>query len=305
MNELVILSGKGGTGKTTVTGSFAHLAKEKIIVDCDVDAADLHLLLDPRIKEKNKFISGVKAHIDIGLCSGCGTCYDLCQFEAIELTEVAEVRQVNCEGCGVCGHFCPEQAIAFSENHCGDWFISDTDYGTLVHSQLFAGEDNSGKLVFFIKHKARELAESKGVDLLLIDGAPGIGCPVIASISGSDTILAVTEPSLSGWHDLERILDLALHFKTDCYVCINKWDLNPELTDYIAEACEKRNIEVLGRIPYDPLVVQSQINGSPIVCQENSPAGEAINSLWNSLKDQIGSPGTTSSNFVPSLPLHL
>ncbi len=300
INELLILSGKGGTGKTTVTGSFAHLATAKIIVDCDVDAADLHLLLNPQTRERHRFISGKKASINAELCTGCGTCEELCQFDAITMTDIAEVNMMNCEGCSVCAHFCPEEAIQLNDNHCGEWYISDTDYGTLVHSQLFAGEENSGKLVSFIKQQARELAESESAKLLLVDGAPGIGCPVIASISGCDTVLAVTEPSLSGWHDLERILELAIHFKTTCHVCINKWDLNQELTELIEENCKKRNIKVLGRIPFDPQVVTSQINGTPVVCAEESPAGSAIKTLWQNVIVQLEEQQTT-----PPPPLHL
>lgn len=209
MKEIVILSGKGGTGKTSLVGSLAFLAEHKIMVDCDVDAADLHLLLDPEPRSRNEFRSGVKARVVSDQCSGCGTCVDLCQFGAITTDQGGKQALINslaCEGCGVCAHFCPEQAIVLEENLCGNWFISDTKYGPLVHAQLFAGEENSGKLVSFIKRQARSLAEETGADLVIIDGAPGISCPVIASLSSVDMVLAVTEPSQSGWHDLDGFL---------------------------------------------------------------------------------------------------
>ena len=287
-HELLILSGKGGTGKTTVTGSFAHLAEHPIIVDCDVDASDLHLLLNPSIQEEHPFISGQKAVVETNLCTGCGTCEELCQFNAISLDEKATINPMNCEGCSVCAHFCPEAAIELRENHCGEWYISNTAYSTMVHSQLFAGEENSGKLVSFIKQQALETARQEGAKLILIDGAPGIGCPVIASISGCDTILAVTEPSLSGWHDLERILDLAEHFKTVCHVCINKYDLNHDLADTITANCKKRNTAVIGMIPFDPQVVSCQIKGIPVVKSPDSPAGLAITDIWKTLIEKIG-----------------
>jgi len=288
MKEILILSGKGGTGKTSLVGSIAALAANKIMVDCDVDAADLHLLLAPRPRSENEFRSGVKAKINADRCSGCGLCVDLCQFEAITMGEqTAMIDSLGCEGCGVCAHFCPEQAIDLEENHCGSWYISDTDFGPLVHAQLFAGEENSGKLVSFIKKKARDLAEATAVDLIVIDGAPGIGCPVIASLSGVDTVLAVTEPTQSGWHDLERVLDLAVHFKVPAFVCINKWDLYPQMTEEIEASCAARGVTVLGRIPFDPGVVASQIQGVPVVSNAQSPAGAAIREIWQELSVRL------------------
>jgi MinD superfamily P-loop ATPase len=285
MKEIVILSGKGGTGKTSLVGSLACLAENKIMVDCDVDAADLHLLLDPQPRSQNEFRSGVKAKVVSDQCSGCGTCVDLCQFGAAGMiaTGSAMINPLHCEGCGVCAHFCPEKAIVLEENYCGDWFISDTKYGPLVHAQLFAGEENSGKLVSFIKRQSRALAEETGADLILIDGAPGIGCPVIASLSSVDMVLAVTEPTRSGWHDLERVLDLAAHFRLQSFVCINKWDLYPEMARTIESACAQREVEVLGRIPFDPAVVACQVQGVPVVCNEQSPAAAAIREIWKAL----------------------
>lgn len=283
MKEIVVLSGKGGTGKTTLLGSFAFLAENKIVADCDVDAADLHLILAPRPRSENEFRSGVKARVIEEQCTGCGTC-DLCQFEAVTLSETAAIDPLACEGCGVCAHFCPEDAIALDENHCGTWFISDTAYGPMVHAQLFAGEENSGKLVSFVKTKARELAEEIGAELILVDGAPGIGCPVIASLANTDIILAITEPTQSGWHDLERVLDLADHFKVQAFVCLNKWDLNPEMAVEIEQSCQQRKVKILGRIPFDPTVVNCQVNGVPVVgVKDEKSAAIAIRGVWDSL----------------------
>ncbi len=287
MKEIVVLSGKGGTGKTTMLGALAFLAENKVLADCDVDAADLHLLLAPRPRSENEFRSGVKARVLEELCSGCGAC-DLCQFEALTLNEKAFVDPLACEGCGVCAYFCPEEAIVLDENHCGTWYISDTDYGPLVHAQLFAGEENSGRLVSLVKTQARDLAEETGAELILVDGAPGIGCPVIASLANTDIILAVTEPTQSGWHDLERVLDLADHFKVKAFVCINKWDLNQEMAEEIEHSCRRKKVEVLGRIPFDPAVVTSQINGVPVVGDfEEGGAASAIRGVWDRLKKSI------------------
>ncbi|MBU4176150.1 MAG: ATP-binding protein [Desulfobacteraceae bacterium] len=287
MKEIVVLSGKGGTGKTTLLGSFALLADNKVMADCDVDAADLHLLLAPIPRKKNKFHTGVKARVIKTQCTSCGTCKELCQFGAVSLNGSAAIDPFACEGCGVCAHFCPEEAIVLDENYCGNWFISDTDYGVLVHAQLFAGEENSGKLVTFIKKKARELAEQQSAESILVDGSPGIGCPVIASLSNVDAILAVTEPTQSGWHDLERVLELADHFKIQSFVCLNKWDLNPGMAEEIVASCQKRRVDVLGYIPFDPAVVSSQLAGVPFGKDNNGPAALAIREIWKQLHGKV------------------
>ncbi len=287
MKEVLILSGKGGTGKTSIVGSFAHMADNKILVDCDVDASDLHLLLAPRPRKEHEFRSGVKARVETDKCTGCGLCAELCQFEAVAMKETASISAFSCEGCGVCAHFCPEQAIVLDEDHCGSWYISDTDYGPLVHAELFAGAENSGKLVSHIKTQARQLAESTGTDLILIDGAPGVGCPVIASLSNVDLALVVTEPTQSGKHDLERILDLADHFKLPAMVCINKWDLHTEMSTEIEIACKSRGVNVLGKIPFDPMVVTCQIQGVPVTDSDTSLAAYSIRELWRNLEKQF------------------
>ncbi len=287
MKEVLIVSGKGGTGKTSIVGSFAHMAENKILVDCDVDASDLHLLLAPRPREAHDFRSGVKARVETDKCNACGLCAELCQFEAVSMEETASISSLSCEGCAICSHYCPEQAISLDENHCGSWYISDTDYGPLVHAQLFAGEENSGKLVSHIKSQARQLAESTMTELILIDGAPGIGCPVIASLSNVDMTLIITEPSQSGQHDLERILDLTDHFKLPAMVCINKWDLHPEMSEKIETTCHNRDVEILGKIPFDPMVVACQVQGVPVTNSDISLAAYSIKSLWNNLQKRI------------------
>jgi MinD superfamily P-loop ATPase len=305
MKEIVVLSGKGGTGKTTLLGSMAYLAENKVLADCDVDAADLHLLLEPTPQSENEFHSGVKARVETDLCTGCGTCADLCEFDAIRMEEQAKVHTLGCEGCGVCAYFCPEQAILLDKNHCGTWYISATKYGPLVHAQLFAGEENSGRLVSFVKGQARDLAEKNNADLILIDGSPGIGCPVIACISGADAIVAVTEPTLSGWHDLERVLDLADHFQVQVFVCLNKWDLYAEMADTITANCRKRGVEVLGCIPFDVTVVEAQLQGVPVILSE-CPASAAIEKFWfklqlkieHSVRKDIGKGTSLQSHYV-------
>ncbi len=287
MKEILVLSGKGGTGKTSIVGSFAHLADSKVMLDCDVDASDLHLLLSPETIEEHEFRSGVKARVETNKCSACGMCAELCQFESVTMEETAVISRLSCEGCGVCAHFCPEDAIRLDENHCGTWYISDTAYGPFVHSQLFAGEENSGKLVSHIKSEARKVAEQSGAELILIDGSPGVGCPVIASLSNVDMVLVVTEPSQSGKHDLERILDLTDHFKILTKLCINKWDLHAEMSDEIELLAERRGVEVLGKIPFDSTVIDCQIQGIPVTASETSPAACSIRDLWKKLQKRI------------------
>lgn len=288
MKEILVLSGKGGTGKTTVTGSLAVLAKNIILADCDVDAADLHLILHPHVRQENEFWSGVEAKIDGSQCSACGTCVDLCQFHALRLNDVAELIPFSCEGCGVCAHFCPEGAISMKNKLSGSWFISDTECGPMVHAHLGIGEENSGKLVSLVKKQARELAEKKGAELILIDGPPGIGCPVIASMSGADFTLLVTEPTQSGLHDLMRVADLAAHFKVAAGVCINKWDLHEDYSKTIENECSKRNIAVLGKIPFDMHVVSSIVQGLPLLSfAPQCPAAETIKDLWQQLEKQL------------------
>ncbi len=284
MREILILSGKGGTGKTTVVGSLAALVPNTVLADCDVDAADLHLLLNPKIKKETEFWSGVTAEVDPSLCTACGICEEICQFDAITTLESAEIDPLSCEGCGVCAEFCPEEAINLKDNLCGSWFISDTDYGPMVHAQLGIGEENSGKLVSLVKKETRAIAEEIKADWILVDGSPGIGCPVIASLAGADLILVVTEPTTSGLHDLNRVVDLAEYFKIPTCVCINKSDLNREVAEKIRENCLKRQISMLGLIPFDPDAVSSVVAGRPLVENSDGPGAMAIRKIWGKLE---------------------
>ena len=290
MKELVVISGKGGTGKTSVTASFAALAEKSVLVDCDVDAADLHLLLQPQIRRREVFRSGHEAVIRTADCVGCGACQAQCRFDAIRPSAdgmTFSVEAVGCEGCGVCVRLCPVKAIDFPERVGGEWFVSDTRCGPMVHARLNPGGENSGKLVALVREEARKLAKAKDLNLILLDGPPGIGCPVIASITGASQVLIVTEPTLSGLHDLERVLGLTLHFEIPAMVCVNKWDINPAQT----EAIEKRAVEqgawVAGRIRYDPSVTGAQIAGKSAVETNASEAGLDMRSIWNTLSRQL------------------
>lgn len=286
MKELVICSGKGGTGKTSVAAALAALADNRVLADCDVDAADLHLVVGPENTREEVFQGGHVAVIQPDLCAACGTCRDLCRFGAIDIVEAHggqvrfQVNPVRCEGCGVCVHFCPTEAIAFPRATNGAWFVSDTRHGPMVHARLIPGQENSGKLVTLVRKKARELAFERRADLLLTDGPPGIGCPVTASITGADLLLAVTEPGVSGKHDLDRLLQLARHFEVPVAVCINKADINLESAALIEAECQAAGVPVVGRIPFDDAITQAQLDGRSVVEMEYSRAGEALKEVW-------------------------
>ncbi len=266
MKQITVLSGKGGTGKTTLVASFATLAKNIVMTDCDVDAPNLHLLLKPEIVQTQEFKGSKLAVIDEAKCIQCGKCEEACRFNAI--TNLL-VDSVLCEGCGVCAYICPPEAIELKERISGYAFISKTRYGPMSHARLNPGEENSGKLVTLVRHNARQIAERENCDLILNDGPPGIGCPVIASVTGIDVGLIVTEPTLSGIHDLERAQSLLNHFRIPTLVCVNKYDINRENTERIAEFCTQNNIEVAGKIPFDPMVTKAMVAGKPVV--EYSP----------------------------------
>jgi len=288
MTELVVISGKGGTGKTTVVGAIAALARDKVVADCDVDAADLHLLLRPKVEKTIVYEGSELAEIDAGLCTGCGECRKACRFDAI-LEEGGKFRvdPLSCEGCGACVHACPVGAMELRPRLSGWIHVSRTPYGTLVHGELRPGEETSGKLVTQVKMRARELARLEGAKTLLVDGAPGIGCPVIASLSGAHVALVVTEPSLSALHDLERVVEVARHFRAKIYLAINKADLSPELTTQIEGYAEKEGLPVLGRIPYDEGVVRAQVAGRPAVEDGDSPAARGLRALWERLAEKL------------------
>jgi len=277
MKELVVLSGKGGTGKTTIVGSLAVLAQNKVLADCDLDAADLHLLLKPTTRQESQFWSGQLAVIDEAKCNQCGLCPELCRFGAIENFRVDPIA---CEGCGFCSQVCPTGAIAMQANLSGQWFISDTGYGPLVHARLGVAQENSGKLVALVRQQARELAQKQGADYIISDGPPGIGCPVISSLSGADLALLVTEPTLSGQHDLERVLGVCQHFKVPALVGINKYDINEENTRQIEDYCRQQAIEVAAKIPFDNVVTEAIVQGRPVVEYAHSPVSQPIERLW-------------------------
>ncbi|MBM9514308.1 ATP-binding protein [Desulfogranum marinum] len=282
MRELVILSGKGGTGKTSLTAAFASLAQNNVICDADVDAADLHLLAQPEVKATTDFMGGGIAEIVTDSCIECGTCREVCRFDAID--ESFTVNPISCEGCGVCVDMCPEGAINFPPQKCGEWFISDSRFGPMVHARLGIAEENSGKLVSLIRKEARELAEQKGHDLLITDGPPGIGCPVIASISGATALVIVVEPTVSGIHDMLRVAELAKHFQIPGMVLVNKFDLNQELTASIEQEAAKLNMKVLGRVPFDTIFVKSMVKGVNIFeYEEDSPTLQAVRGIWEKI----------------------
>lgn len=262
MKELVILSGKGGTGKTSLTAAFAALEGNRVLCDADVDAADLHLLMAPDIQQRTDFMGGGLARINQQKCTFCGLCRDLCRFGAIN--EVFEVDPIGCEGCGVCVDFCPEKAIDFPIQTCGEWFLSETRFGPMVHARLGIAEENSGKLVALVRNEARKLAEARGIDLILTDGPPGVGCPVIASLGGAAALLIVTEPTVSGIHDMTRVIELADHFKVPAMICVNKFDLNFEQTKEIEGRAKDQAVTVVGKIPFDPVFTQAMVQGKTV-----------------------------------------
>jgi MinD superfamily P-loop ATPase len=285
MKQIVIISGKGGTGKTVLSACFAALAQNKVMADCDVDAANLHLLLQPNRQETLPFYGMKKARIDPHRCTTCGECAEVCRFGAIQKPPEGTFRvdRISCEGCAVCSSICPEEAISMEENKSGELYVSETSYGPFVHAKLGAGEENSGKLVTEVRKKARELAENKGLDLVIVDGPPGIGCPVLASLTGTDLALAVTEPTPSGFHDMERVIHVTRHFNIKAACCINKYDLNTRKTSQIQDWCGKNSIPLLGTIPYDESVIQSLVQRAPYIGYANNSTTDAIKKIWERL----------------------
>lgn len=291
MKQLVILSGKGGTGKTTVAAALAHLASREssiVLADADVDAANLELVLDPAKQETQDFTGGKSAVIDPLECTACGACYDVCRFEAIiPGDEAYRVDALACEGCAACHYQCPASAIWMEEQRDGQWFRSATRFGPLFHAHLFAGRENSGKLVTLVKQQARLLGQDTGAALLVVDGPPGIGCPVISACSGMDLALHVVEPTVSGVHDLERILATADHFGVRSLVAINKADLNPARSDGIAALCAEQGVELAGRIPYDTIVTEAMVQGHPVTEHTDSLVTEALQDVWVQVRERL------------------
>lgn len=284
MKEIVIISGKGGTGKTVITASMAALAKNKVMGDCDVDASNLYLLLHPEVKEKHDFYAGLLPGMDLTKCNQCGLCQEVCRFDAIEVFQGQTViDSVSCEGCGLCALVCPQQAIQMKENQCGEWYISETKYGPLVYARLGIAEENSGKLVSLVRQKAQEIARKKNLELIIIDGPPGIGCPLIASISGANLAVVVTEPTLSGIHDLERVIKVTQHFGVKSVVIINKFDLNLENSSRIEEFCGQNSILIIGKIHFDNIITEALIKGLPVVEYSDNTVAKEITYIWQKI----------------------
>jgi len=295
MKEVVVLSGKGGTGKTSIVGSFAALAKSKVLIDCDVDAADLHLLLQPARRERHEFWSGQTAFIAEDRCTQCGLCQELCRFKAIK---DFRVDPISCEGCGFCSRICPTEAITMKENLAGHWFISDSRYGPLVHAQLGVAQENSGKLVATVRQQARQMAEKEVADYIISDGPPGIGCPVISSLTGANLALLVTEPTLSGIHDLERVLGVCRHFGVPALVCINKYDINEDNARHIESYCRGQGIEIAVKVPFDNAVTEAIVRGLPVVEYTEGVVSIEITKLWQNISDFLArSQGGTGANI--------
>ena len=284
MKQLVVISGKGGTGKTTVVGSFAALAERPVLADCDVDAADLHLLLAPEVQEQGEFTGPKEPVVDAARCTGCGACVEHCVFDALALDEgTAVLDGIACEGCGLCARVCPTEAIEMQPVVAGRWFVSRTRFGPLSHAKLGVAQENSGKLVTLVRNKAAELAERHDAPWLLVDGSPGIGCPVIASLAGADAVLIVTEPTLSGRSDMRRVAQLTDHFGIRATVCVNKWDINPELADAIEAEAEAGGHSAVGRIPFDEAVPRAIVAGVPLTEYDGGAAAQAVRDVWNRL----------------------
>ncbi len=294
MKQITVISGKGGTGKTVLAASFAALAKNKVMADCDVDASDLHLLLQPRIKETHDFKGGMKAILDRDLCTGCSECVKVCRFDAISEESQQDrghskvvIDLVACEGCQVCALVCPAQAIRMEENLAGEWYVSETRYGPMVHARLGIAQENSGKLVAVVRQNAREIAQRDGLELVIVDGPPGIGCPVIASITGVDLVVIVTEPTLSAISDLKRVLGLTKHFNIESSVLVNKHDLNAENTKKIEGFCRQEGIQIVGKLPFDKVFTESVVLGKTVIEHSNSNLADEIERIWERIHTRV------------------
>jgi len=285
VKQLTVISGKGGTGKTSITAAFASLAKNAVLADCDVDAADLHLILKPDIKKTMGFHGLNIADVDRDKCIDCKKCFESCRFNAID--EEINIIKGSCEGCGVCAYVCPIDAISMKERDSGFSYISDTRFGPMAHAMLKTAEEASGKLVTVVRNNAKTLAIEQKKDLIIIDGPPGIGCPVIASLTGVDMVLIVTEPTLSAIHDLERILDVAKHFDIPAIVCINKYDINKENSEKIEKYCKSINIEIVGKLPYDTMVTEAMIHEQSVIEFSDGDLADGIIKMWDKIKKRL------------------
>jgi len=285
VKELTVISGKGGCGKTTIAASFAALARDPVIVDADVDAADMHILLDPQIRKTETFTGLDVAQKDDDACTDCGECFEHCRYGAFDPDFT--LHPEKCEGCAVCALVCPVDAIQMVERNAGEAYISDTRFGPLVHAKLHAAEEASGKLVALVRQRAKEVAKEEGKELILIDGPPGTGCTVIASLTGVDLVLVVIEPSLSGIHDSKRVIEVARYFKIPALVCINKFDINEENTEHILEFCKDEGIDVVGKIPYDDTATKAMLVEKTVVEFSDGPLAQSIKATWRKVEEAL------------------
>ncbi len=296
MKELVVLSGKGGTGKTSIVGSLAAMQKGIVVVDCDVDAANLHLILNPEVQSQLAFVGGKKARIDSDRCSACGLCLEHCRFGAIQRRPATEsaaddhytINLIHCEGCGVCVCVCPDDAVSLHDQVSGQWFESTCPSGPFVHGELGIGQANSGKLVSQLRNRAREISAERNIPVIIVDGPPGIGCPVIASLTGASYLLMVTEPSYTALHDMKRVLELAAHFEIPAGICVNKYDINEEITELLETEAGKFGADLLGRIRFDPIMSDAQREGQPLIDYTNQPIAADIRTLGQRIIDRLG-----------------
>ena len=287
MREIVVLSGKGGTGKTSLTAAFAALSDGQVLVDCDVDAANLHLVLEPSIKEAHSFMGGAKARVNLDLCDQCGVCADLCRFDAIRVSDTARVDFLSCEGCGVCEWNCPREAISVLPALCGYWYRSVTRFGPMLHARLEPAQENSGRLVALLRQEARRVADTSGACQVLIDGPPGTGCPVISSLTGADYAVMVTEPTQSGFADLQRTIALANYFGVPVGVIVNKADINPELAGAIETYALNTERDLLGRIGYHPEFTDAQLSGRTVLEDAGPDLLAALEGIWRRLRSAL------------------
>jgi MinD superfamily P-loop ATPase len=287
VNEIVVLSGKGGTGKTSLTAVFSVLMNRAVLVDCDVDAANLHLLLKPVVEKRHEFIAGAKARVSAETCRACGTCVEACRFGAIILDGIAAVNPLRCEGCGLCAHVCPNGAISLQTQACGEWFASRTLHGPMFHAKMVPGADNSGKLVSTLRQAARAHAANSHAEWILVDGPPGSGCPVISSLTGADYVVLVSEPTVSGYADLQRAAAVAVHFRVPVGVIVNKADINLEIARNIEEYAISAHHDVLGRIAYDPAFTAAQRAGVVVLETASAQLRDSLEGVWHSVEKAV------------------
>ncbi len=285
MKQLVVISGKGGTGKTSVVSALAAVGPKKVLADCDVDAADLHLILSPTILETHEFVSGERPAINPELCTQCGMCIEHCKFDAI--SQNFSIIPEKCEGCGVCSFICPAGAVTEQPRNCGKWFKSDTRFGTMIHAALGIGEENSGKLVTTVRNASTATAEENGAELVLVDGSPGVGCPVIASLTNADLAVFVAEPTISAVHDLKRVHKLTEHFKIPSMTIINKCGINADQENEIKKFCYEKEILIVGELEYDTIFTKAQLAGQSAVEFDPNGLGKKIKNIWEKMENNF------------------